>query len=121
MAEPTGALKPAPALRGPAVPRWFQRLVLSRVWLSFLVLGLAFFVFGVGSLNLFYLLRANTNLVFEHGWTALMDGAAEQLGELLVTGYLSMAAYVIFKACEYRLAHWLTDPTDSDHEGPDED
>ena len=104
-----------------SVPRWFQRLVLSRVWLSFIVLGLAFFIFGVGSLNLFYLLRANTNLVFEHGWMALMDGAARQLGELLFTGYLSMAAYVVFKACEYRLAHWLADPIHSDDATPDED
>jgi len=100
------------------IPRWFQRLVLSRTWLCFIVMGLAFFVFGVGSLNLFFLLRANTNLVFEHGWIALMDGAAEQLGELLVTGYLSMAAYVVFKACEYRLAHWLGDPHDEPHGDP---
>ena len=88
-------------------------MVLRRVWLSFIVLGLSFFVFGVGTLNLFYLLRANTNLVVDHGWAALMDGGAQQLGELLFTGYLSMAAYVVFKACEYRLAHWLTDPPES--------
>jgi hypothetical protein len=92
------------------LPAWFQRVVLSRVWLSFVVLGLSFFSFGVGSLNLFYLLRANTNLVLDSGWMALADGGAQQLLELLVTGYLSMAAYVVFKACEYRLAHWLTDP-----------
>jgi hypothetical protein len=102
--------------RAPVVPHWFRRVVLARVWLSFVVLGLAFFVFGVGSLNLFFLLRANTHFVFEHGWAALMDGGAEQLVELLVTGYLSMAAYVVFKACEYRLAHWLGDPPD---EAPD--
>ncbi len=92
------------------LPAWFQRVVLSRVWLSFVVLGMSFFSFGVGSLNLFYLLRANTSLVLDNGWMALADGGAQQLLELLVTGYLSMAAYVVFKACEYRLAHWLTDP-----------
>jgi hypothetical protein len=97
------------------LPRWFQRVVLRRVWLSFIMLGLSFFVFGVGTLNLFFLLRANTNLVVDHGWTALMDGGARQLGELLGTGYLSMAAYVVFKACEYRLAHWLGDPPEEDH------
>ncbi len=105
--------------RLPSLPRWFRRLVLSRVWLSFLVLGLSFFVFGVGTLNLFYLLRVNTNLVYDHGWVALMDGGAQQLGELLVTGYLSMAAYVVFKACEYRLAHWLGDPPEDDGSNPD--
>ena len=74
------------------LPGWFQRVVLRRVWLSFVVLLLAFFAFGVGSLNLFFLLRANTVLLLEHGWIALGDGAAEQLAELLLTGVLSMAA-----------------------------
>jgi hypothetical protein len=41
-----------------------------------------------------------------------MDGGARQLAELVVTGYLSMAAYVIFKACEYRLAHELAESAD---------
>jgi hypothetical protein len=40
---------------------------------------------------------------------ALGDGAAQQLIELLVTAYLSMLAYVLFKACEHRLVHWLAD------------
>jgi len=39
-----------------------------------------------------------------------MDGAARQLVELIVTGYLSMAAYLVFKACEYRLTRALSDP-----------
>lgn len=95
------------------MPRWFQRVVLRRIWLSFVVLGLSFFAFGAGSLNLFFLLRANTVLVVDHGWMALMDGGARQLAELLITGYLSMAAYVVFKACEYRLAHWMADPHDA--------
>ena len=38
-----------------------------------------------------------------------MEGGLVQLAELLVTGYASMAAYTVFKACEYRLAHWLAD------------
>ena len=89
---------------------WFQRVVLARTGLTFVVLGLSFFGFGVGSLNLFYLLRASTTLVLDNGWMALMDGGAQQLAELLLTGYLSMASYIVFKACEYRLAHWLADP-----------
>jgi len=87
--------------------RWFQRTVLSRRWLTFLVMGLAFFVFGVGTFNIFMLLSANLEFVAGYGWQALMDGAARQFIELVVTGYLSMAAYVIFKACELRLAHEL--------------
>jgi hypothetical protein len=90
--------------------------VLSRRWLTFLTMGLAFCLFGAGSLNLFYLFKANTALLFEHGWQALMDGGGQQLLELLITGYLSMAAYVVFKACEYSLVHWLGDHHDQ-HDG----
>jgi hypothetical protein len=89
--------------------RWFQRTVLARRWLTFLVMGFAFFVFGVGTYNIFMLLRANIELIADYGWMALMDGAARQLAELVITGYLSIAAYVVFKTCEYRLAHDLGD------------
>ncbi len=91
------------------IPAWFQRTVLARRWLTFVVMGLAFFGFGAGSLNLFFLLKANTTLLAEHGWMAAMDGGARQLIELLVTGYLSVAAYVVFKACEHALVHHLCD------------
>jgi hypothetical protein len=74
--------------------------VLSRRWAAFLVLGLAFFAFGVGTLNLFMLLRVNAELIAEHGWQAAMDGGLQQLGELLLTGYASMAAYLVAKVCE---------------------
>jgi hypothetical protein len=86
---------------------WFQRTVLSRRWLTFLVMGLAFFVFGIGTFNIFMLFSANLGFIARHGWLALMDGGARQFAELVVTGYLSMAAYVVFKACEYRLSHDL--------------
>ena len=91
------------------VKRWFRRTVLSRAWLTFLVMGLAFFVFGVGTYNIFMLLSANIELIASYGWLALMDGAARQFAELVITGYLSMAAYIVFKTCEYRLAHALGD------------
>ena len=89
--------------------RWFHRNVLSRRWLTFVVMGLAFFLFGAGTVNLFMLFRENADYISRYGWEALMDGAARQLIELLVTGYVSMVAYVVFKACEYRLVHDLTD------------
>jgi hypothetical protein len=92
-----------------ALKRWFHRTVFSRGWLTFIVMGLAFFVFGVGTYNIFMLLSANIDLIARYGWRALMDGAARQFVELIVTGYLSMAAYVVFKACEYRLSHDLAD------------
>jgi hypothetical protein len=86
----------------------FQRLVLRRVWTSFVVMGLAFLGFGINALNIATLLKANLDLVLGYGWQALEDGAAMQLFELLTSAYLSMACYVVFKACEHRLVHGLT-------------
>jgi predicted PurR-regulated permease PerM len=93
--------------------RWFQRAVLSRRWLSFLVLCLAFAAFGVGTYNLFNLLKLNLELIAEHGFLALMEGALQQLAELMGTLFVSMLAYIVFKACEHRLVHGLID-TDKD-------
>lgn len=90
--------------------RWFQRVVLARRWAAFLVLGVAFCVFGALTLNLFFVLRANILLVAEHGWDALLDGAAQQFVEIVVTGYVATAAYLVFKACEHRLVHDLCAP-----------
>ncbi|WP_394792112.1 hypothetical protein [Rhodoferax sp.] len=89
---------------------WFQRVVLRRLWLTYIVLGLAFFAFGAGSLNLVYMFQSNLHLLLDYGWRAVMEGGALQLLDLLFTGYLSLAAYVVFKACEYRLSHWLAEP-----------
>jgi hypothetical protein len=83
---------------------WFHRTVLSRRWLTFIVMGLAFFVFGAGTVNIAMLFGANAEFIARYGWQAVMDGAALQFVELVATGYLSMAAYIIFKVCEYRLA-----------------
>jgi hypothetical protein len=93
---------------------WFHRTVLSRSFLTFFVMGFAFFVFGVGTYNIFMLLNANIDLIADYGWEALMEGAARQFIELIVTGYLSMAAYVVFKTCEYRLAHDLAGAGDKE-------
>jgi hypothetical protein len=92
------------------VRRWLHRLVFGRRWLTFTVMGLAFLTFGAGTFNLFFMLKANAELVLEYGLMALVDGAAQQLVELLVTAYLSMAAYLLFKACEHRLVQWLAEP-----------
>jgi hypothetical protein len=99
--------------------RWFHRVVLSRRWLTFLVMGVAFFAFGVGTFNIAMLFSANVDFISRSGWEALMEGAARQFIELVVTGYLSMAAYIVFKACEYRLSHDLAEaPRDPQPEPP---
>jgi len=88
--------------------RFFHRFIFRNLWVTFLVLGLSFFAFGAGSLNLFYVFSANTVLLRDNGWQAVMDGGLQQLLEVLATGYLSLAAYVVFKACEHHLVQTLT-------------
>ena len=87
--------------------RAFRRVVLARRWLTFVVLCLSFLLFGAGTLNLIGMFRLNISLITENGTMALADGAAQQFVELVLTLVLSMAAYVVFKACEHRLSDWL--------------
>jgi hypothetical protein len=93
--------------------KWFHRVVLSRRWLTFIVMGLAFFVFGAGTLDIAMLFSANAEFISRYGWQAVMDGAALQFVELVATGYLSMAAYLVFKVCEYRLARDIAEARSS--------
>jgi len=90
-----------------AVKTIFQRWVLSRLWVTFMVLCLSFLAFGAGTLNLIYMFSANVAFLAAQGWQAAMDGAVIQLLQLILTGALSMAAYVVFKTCEHHLSHWL--------------
>ena len=89
--------------------RHFQRVVLTRPWLTFVVMGLAFSCFGMVTLNLLHLLRANAALIIDNGVMALADGGARQLVELVANGYVAMLAYVVMKTCEHALSHWLAD------------
>ena len=85
----------------------FQRVVLSRLWLTFIVLALSFLVGALGTLNLVTLLIANLRLLHDYGLPALMDGGLEQLAELTLQGLVSCMAYVVFKTCEHLLSDWL--------------
>jgi hypothetical protein len=89
--------------------QWFRRAVLAHRGRTFLVMVVAFLAFGAGTVNLIMLLAANLRLIAAHGWIALGDGALRQLLELLLTALASLAAYVVFKACEYRLVRGLVE------------
>jgi hypothetical protein len=77
-------------------------------WLTFILMGLSFLLFGFYSVNLFVLLKANIELVLEYGMMAMADGAAQQLAELLFAAYLSMLFFLAFKVCERILVARLT-------------
>jgi hypothetical protein len=85
----------------------FQKVVLSRLWLTFLVLGFSFLVGALGTLNLVALLSANLRLLRDYGLMAVMDGGLKQMAELVLQGMMSCTAYVVFKTCEHRLSEWL--------------
>lgn len=85
----------------------FQRVVLARLWLTFVVLGASFLAGALGTVNLVSLLVANARLLHDNGWQAVMDGGLQQSIELVLQGTLSCASYVVFKTCEHRLSDWL--------------
>ncbi|MBC7939673.1 MAG: hypothetical protein H7Z19_07905 [Chitinophagaceae bacterium] len=75
-------------------------------------MGVSFLAFGAGTANLVLVLQANVELLTLYGALAVMEGALWQLAQIIATAYASMLAWVIFKACEYRLVQGLTDPED---------
>ena len=80
----------------------------KRRWLTFLLMGLFFLLFGAMTVNIFVLLKANIDLYLDYGTMVIADGALLQLAELIGYGYLSMLFYVLFKACEHVLVTHLT-------------
>jgi hypothetical protein len=87
--------------------QWLDFLY-RHAWLTFVLMGLSFLLFGFYSVNLFVLLKANVELILEYGMMALADGAAQQLAELLFAAYLSMLFFLVFKVCERILVARLT-------------
>ena len=83
---------------------------------TFVLMGLSFFAFGALSLNLIYLLKTNVELFLDYGAMVIEDGALLQLLQLLGYGYLSLAFYLLFKACEHILVIRLTEDGPADHE-----
>jgi hypothetical protein len=91
--------------------RHFQRIVLTRPWLTFVVMGLAFLAFGSVTLDLLHMARANAGFLLDNGAMGLADGGALQLMQLTADGIIAMLAYVVMKTCEHTLSHWLADTT----------
>lgn|SRR5512147_707822 len=90
------------------MPRSWIDFLFRHPRLNFTLMGAAFLLFGVTSVNLFVLLKANIDLFVEYGWMVVADGALQQLVELLGSAYLSMLFYTLFKVCERVLVERLT-------------
>jgi hypothetical protein len=69
-------------------------------WLTFILMGVSFVMFGLASLNLLQLLSANFDFLARHGFVAVREGALLQLLELVTSGYGAAACYLVFKLCE---------------------
>ena len=85
-------------------------LWMVRRWVcTFALMGMAFVLFGVLSLNLIQSLSANIRFLADYGFMAIMDGGLWQLAELVTSAYGAIGFYVAFKTCEHalveRLAH----------------
>lgn len=86
----------------------------SHAWLQghpavcFLLMTLAFLLFGLLSLDLVRLVSANARFLAGAGWMGLWeDGGLGQLLELSLNSLLAIAAYLVFKLCEHILVQRL--------------
>jgi hypothetical protein len=76
-------------------------VLMQRYWpLTFVSMVLSFLIFGAASVNLAQTFLLNIRLIQEHGFLVLMDGAFEQLVELLLSAGFSVSFYLMFKSCE---------------------
>ena len=78
----------------------FYAFLLQRWWLAFILLGLSFALGGLLTLNLLYTLSANFEFLSAYGFDAVREGGLRQFVEVLVSGYVAAACYVVFKVCE---------------------
>ena len=69
----------------------------------FLMLGIFGALFAWFTFNLVELFMANFRFIAAYGLVALREGGLRQAAELIASGYLSIAFYIAFKACEVEL------------------
>jgi len=78
----------------------FYAFLFKRWWLTFVLMGVSFLLFGLVSLDLVRTLNANFEFLTAHGLDAVREGGLRQLLGLVVSGYAAASFYVIFKLCE---------------------
>ena len=99
------------------MPTRFLKLTAYHAVTVFLLAGAFAALFAWNSYNLFQTAMANLNFLRTYGWMAVMDGGVTQLMTLVLYGYLSLAFFIGFKACEVELVdrwcRWQEDNGDS--------
>jgi len=88
-------------------PSW-SAFLFDHPLLTFVLMGAFFLLFGVLSVNLFFLFRANLGLFVDYGLMVIDDGALDQLLELLGQAYLCIMFLVLFAISERILVKRLT-------------
>ena len=91
------------------IPRAWLDFLYRHSWLTFVLMGAFFLLFGFTSVNLFVLLKLNIELFLEYGLMVIEDGALEQLVDLIGSAYLSVLFFLLFKVCERILVERLTE------------
>ena len=76
--------------------------------LTFVLMCLSFVIFGVMTVNLFFVFKANLEFLLAHGMMALMAGGLRQFIELVLACMVAMGFYVLFKVCEKILVDRFT-------------
>lgn len=90
-------------------PRRLPDFLFRHPWLTFVVMGASFLLFGITSVNLYVLLAANINLFVEYGTMVIADGALQQLAGLLGSLLLCVLLYILFALCDRVLVRRLTE------------
>jgi hypothetical protein len=85
-----------------------NRILHRYPFLTFILCGVSFGLFGLVSLDLARLLKANLMLFLDYGTMVIGEGAVEQLAGLILYGYLSLALFILFKTCEHILVERVT-------------
>lgn len=106
-----------PSAGSHAVPKRLNAWLYRHAVITFILMGVSFFVFGVLSLNLVYVLKSNIELILDYGAMVIADGAGRQFLELIAYGYLSLAFFMAFKSCEHILLTRLTEHSPADRHG----
>ncbi len=71
----------------------------------FLLMGVFASAFAWTSYNLFHLATQNLRFIREAGLMAVMEGGLRQLLEIGASGFVALACYIGFKACEVELVY----------------